>query len=109
MQLTTLTFSCSTGSRGSHVQYKSHDFYIAGESYECSGHYVPQLSEKIMDGNAGPKERYINFKGLMIGNALLDDETDQTGMIDYAWDHAIISDRVLSRQQIVTNGHDEHR
>lgn len=29
-----------------------------------------------------------------IGNALLDDDTDQTGMIDYAWDHAVISDRV---------------
>lgn len=29
-----------------------------------------------------------------IGNALMDDETDQTGMIDYAWDHAVISDRV---------------
>lgn len=29
-----------------------------------------------------------------IGNALLDDETDQQGMVDYAWDHAVISDRV---------------
>lgn len=29
-----------------------------------------------------------------IGNALMDDQTDQTGMIDYAWDHAVISDRV---------------
>lgn len=76
-------------------QYKSHDFYIAGESY--AGHYVPQLSEKIFDGNrAGPKESYINFKGLMVGNALMDDETDQTGMIDYAWDHAVISDRVYA-------------
>lgn len=74
-------------------QYKSHDFYIAGESY--AGHYVPQLSEKIFDGNrAGPKESHVNLKGLMVGNALMDDETDQTGMIDYAWDHAVISDRV---------------
>lgn len=24
----------------------------------------------------------------------MDDDTDQTGMIDYAWDHAVISDRV---------------
>lgn len=31
---------------------------------------------------------------MQIGNALLDDETDQTGMIDYAWDHAVISDKV---------------
>uniref|UniRef100_J3LF33 Carboxypeptidase n=2 Tax=Oryza brachyantha TaxID=4533 RepID=J3LF33_ORYBR len=76
-------------------QYKSHDFYIAGESY--AGHYVPQLSEKIFDGNKqGPKENYINFKGFMIGNALMDDETDQTGMIEYAWDHAVISDRVYA-------------
>lgn len=29
---------------------------------------------------------------MQIGNALLDDETDQKGMIDYAWDHAVISD-----------------
>ena len=31
-----------------------------------------------------------------IGNALMDDETDQTGMIEYAWDHAVISDRVYA-------------
>lgn len=31
---------------------------------------------------------------MQIGNALLDDETDQKGMIDYAWDHAVISDRL---------------
>ncbi|KAJ8467883.1 hypothetical protein OPV22_030435 [Ensete ventricosum] len=74
-------------------QFKSHDFYIAGESY--AGHYVPQLSEKIFDENKrASKETYINFKGFMIGNALMDDDTDQTGMIDYAWDHAVISDRV---------------
>uniref|UniRef100_A0A0E0K2R2 carboxypeptidase D n=1 Tax=Oryza punctata TaxID=4537 RepID=A0A0E0K2R2_ORYPU len=64
---------------------------------KITGHYVPQLSEKIFDGNKqGPKENYINFKGFMIGNALMDDETDQTGMIEYAWDHAVISDRVYA-------------
>ncbi|RDX64999.1 Serine carboxypeptidase-like 34, partial [Mucuna pruriens] len=72
-------------------QFRSHKFYIAGESY--AGHYVPQLSELIFDNNRDPaKKDYINFKGFMIGNALLDDETDQKGMIDYAWDHAVISD-----------------
>ncbi|KAJ0967054.1 hypothetical protein J5N97_023971 [Dioscorea zingiberensis] len=76
-------------------QFKSHDFYIAGESY--AGHYVPQLSEKIFDANKEDSpENYINFKGFMIGNALMDDETDQRGMIDYAWDHAVISDKVYS-------------
>ncbi|KMT02607.1 hypothetical protein BVRB_9g202920 [Beta vulgaris subsp. vulgaris] len=74
-------------------QFKSNEFYIAGESY--AGHYVPQLAEVIFDSNKKAcKENFINFKGFMIGNALLDDETDQTGMIDYAWDHAVISDKV---------------
>ncbi|KAJ4849421.1 Serine carboxypeptidase-like 34 [Turnera subulata] len=72
-------------------QFKSHDFYISGESY--AGHYVPQLAETIYDSNKkAPKNDYIKLKGFMIGNALLDDETDQKGMIDYAWDHAVISD-----------------
>ncbi|XP_042492135.1 serine carboxypeptidase-like 34 isoform X1 [Macadamia integrifolia] len=76
-------------------QYKSHDFYISGESY--AGHYVPELAEVIFDTNKNvSKEEYINFKGFMIGNSLLDDDTDQTGMIDYAWDHAVISDRVYN-------------
>lgn len=75
-------------------QFKSHEFYISGESY--AGHYVPQLAEYIFDSNKNAsKENFINLKGFLIGNALLDDETDQTGMIDYAWDHAVISDKVF--------------
>ncbi|MCL7025305.1 hypothetical protein MKW94_012781 [Papaver nudicaule] len=75
--------------------YKSHDFFLAGESY--AGHYVPQLAERIFDANKNAsKKNYIKFKGFIIGNALLDDATDQKGMIDYAWDHAVISDRVYN-------------
>ncbi|XP_026408231.1 serine carboxypeptidase-like 34 [Papaver somniferum] len=75
--------------------FKSHDFFLAGESY--AGHYVPQLAERIFDANKkASKKDYINFKGFIIGNALLDDATDQKGMIDYAWDHAVISDRVYN-------------
>ncbi|KAH9771680.1 Carboxypeptidase [Citrus sinensis] len=74
-------------------QFKSHEFYITGESY--AGHYVPQLAEVIFDSNKiASQENHINLKGFAVGNALLDDETDQTGMIDYAWDHAVISDRL---------------
>lgn len=36
------------------------------------------------------------FVDLQIGNALLDDETDQQGMIEYAWDHAVISDQLYA-------------
>ncbi|KAL8224274.1 hypothetical protein R6Q57_019749 [Mikania cordata] len=76
-------------------QYKSHEFYIAGESY--AGHYVPQLADLILDKSKTISDQdRINFKGIMIGNALLDDATDQTGMIDYAWDHAVLSDRVYN-------------
>ncbi|KAD2804517.1 hypothetical protein E3N88_37894 [Mikania micrantha] len=83
-------------------QYKTHEFYIAGESY--AGHYVPQLAELIYDKNKIiADEDRINFKGIMIGNALLDDETDQTGMVDYAWDHAVISDRVYHDVQTKCN------
>ncbi|KAK9063863.1 hypothetical protein SSX86_017735 [Deinandra increscens subsp. villosa] len=83
-------------------QYKTHEFYISGESY--AGHYVPQLAELIYDNNKMITEQdRINFKGFMIGNALLDDETDQTGMVNYAWDHAVISDRVYHDVQTKCN------
>ncbi|KAL8171285.1 hypothetical protein V2J09_023089 [Rumex salicifolius] len=82
-------------------QFKAHEFYISGESY--AGHYVPQLAELIYDGNkrASTEEDYIHFKGFMIGNALLDDETDQKGMIEYAWYHAVLSDSIYN--QIMTS------
>ncbi|XP_039137572.1 serine carboxypeptidase-like 35 isoform X1 [Dioscorea cayenensis subsp. rotundata] len=75
--------------------FKSHEFYLAGESY--AGHYVPQLAELIYEGNKRASEdSRINFKGLMIGNAVLNDETDQMGMVEYAWSHAIISDQLYN-------------
>uniref|UniRef100_A0A803LRX6 Uncharacterized protein n=1 Tax=Chenopodium quinoa TaxID=63459 RepID=A0A803LRX6_CHEQI len=61
------------------------------------GHYVPQLAKLILDSNKiASKEDQIKLKGFMIGNALLDDETDQKGMVEYAWDHAVISNRVYN-------------
>lgn len=88
-------------------QYKSHDFYLAGESY--AGHYVPQLAELIYENNKKVnKITYIKFKGLMIGNALLDDETDQRGMIDYAYDHAVISDELYNEIKKKCNFSSEH-
>ncbi|KAL8058433.1 hypothetical protein ABFX02_03G017400 [Erythranthe guttata] len=83
-------------------QFKSHDFFIAGESY--AGHYVPQLAELVVDKNKNAtKDDYINIKGIMIGNAVLDDETDFKGLIDYAWDHAVISDALYSQIQKTCN------
>uniref|UniRef100_A0ACD5UTI3 Uncharacterized protein n=1 Tax=Avena sativa TaxID=4498 RepID=A0ACD5UTI3_AVESA len=76
-------------------EFKTRDFYISGESY--AGHYVPQLADLIYEGNkAASRDRTINLKGFMIGNAVMNDETDQLGMVEYAWSHAIISDELHS-------------
>ncbi|MCO5606271.1 hypothetical protein L7F22_060458 [Adiantum nelumboides] len=72
-------------------QYKTHDFYIAGESY--AGHYVPQLASLISKMNeASSSKIQIRLKGIFIGNALVDDALDMRGLVDYAWSHAIVSD-----------------
>ncbi|KAL6657452.1 hypothetical protein ACP70R_005232 [Stipagrostis hirtigluma subsp. patula] len=73
-------------------EYKGRDFYLAGESY--AGHYVPQLAHAILRHAAAgkPAASPINLKGIMIGNAVINDWTDTKGMYDYLWTHAIISD-----------------
>ncbi|KAH7669227.1 Peptidase S10 serine carboxypeptidase protein [Dioscorea alata] len=74
-------------------EFRSNNFYIAGESY--AGHFVPQLVDKIYESSRNATdENFINLKGFMLGNALMDDDTDSAGILDYAWHHAIISDEV---------------
>uniref|UniRef100_A0ACD5WRK7 Uncharacterized protein n=1 Tax=Avena sativa TaxID=4498 RepID=A0ACD5WRK7_AVESA len=67
-------------------EYKGREFYITGESY--AGHYVPQLAHAILR-HASPA---INLRGIMIGNAVINDWTDTKGMYDFFWSHALISD-----------------
>ncbi|ERM97607.1 hypothetical protein AMTRI_Chr04g247100 [Amborella trichopoda] len=70
-------------------EYKTRDFFITGESY--AGHYVPQLAYTILTSN----NSNIKFKGIAIGNAWIDDETNTLGMYDYFWTHALISDDTI--------------
>ncbi|XP_010938742.1 serine carboxypeptidase II-3-like [Elaeis guineensis] len=70
-------------------EYKGRDFFIAGESY--AGHYVPQLAHTILQHN----DTNINLKGIMIGNGVINDETDNKGLYDYFWTHALISDETI--------------
>ncbi|XP_071933374.1 serine carboxypeptidase-like 40 isoform X1 [Coffea arabica] len=70
-------------------EYKNRDFYIAGESY--AGHYVPQLAHNIVYHNKKANRTIINLKGILVGNALINDETDTLGLIDYFASHALIS------------------
>ncbi|KAG4145120.1 hypothetical protein ERO13_D05G078900v2, partial [Gossypium hirsutum] len=46
-------------------QYKSRDFFIAGESY--AGHYVPQLASTILYNNENTNQTVINLKGIAFG------------------------------------------
>ncbi|CDP16356.1 unnamed protein product [Coffea canephora] len=70
-------------------EYKNRDFYIAGESY--AGHYVPQLAHNIVYHNKKANKTIINLRGILIGNAAINDETDNNGMIDFFASHALIS------------------
>ncbi|KAF4390145.1 hypothetical protein G4B88_005063 [Cannabis sativa] len=71
-------------------QYKGRDFYISGESY--AGHYVPQLSQAIVKHNSASKEKAINLKGYLVGNALTDDHHDHLGLFQFMWSAGLISD-----------------
>ncbi|KAE8803581.1 Serine carboxypeptidase II-3 [Hordeum vulgare] len=82
-------------------EYKGREFYIAGESY--AGHFAPQLAHAILR-HASPA---INLKGVMIGNAVINDGTDKKGTFDFYWTHALISDETadgVSRNCNFTNG-----
>ncbi|BAT87042.1 hypothetical protein LR48_Vigan09g247900 [Vigna angularis] len=69
--------------------YRTRTFYIAGESY--AGKYVPELAELIQDRNKDPS-LHIDLKGILLGNPETSDAEDWSGMVDYAWSHAVISD-----------------
>ncbi|AAB71481.1 similar to serine carboxypeptidases [Arabidopsis thaliana] len=85
--------------------YKEKDFFIAGESY--AGKYVPELAEVIYDKNKDNENLSLhinlkgilvlntfdlNFKDIFLGNPLTSYAEDWTGWVDYAWNHAVVSD-----------------
>ncbi|CAB4288893.1 unnamed protein product [Prunus armeniaca] len=92
-------------------QYKGREFYITGESYGeewyiiASHHLVllvylllwdadimfPQLSQAIVKYNLETKEKAINLKGYMVGNALTDDYHDHLGVFQFMWSADIAS------------------
>ncbi|XP_057976815.1 serine carboxypeptidase-like 40 [Malania oleifera] len=78
-------------------EYRNRDFFISGESY--AGHYVPQLAHTILHHNKIAKANIINLKGIMIGNAVINDETDVRGMYDYLGSHALASDQATYQIQ----------
>ncbi|KAK7256718.1 hypothetical protein RIF29_30176 [Crotalaria pallida] len=81
-------------------QFKSRDFFIAGESY--AGHYVPQLAELVFDRNKDKNNySFINLKGFIAGNPETEDNYDYKGTLEYAWSHAVISDQLYDKAKQV--------
>ncbi|KAK9748330.1 hypothetical protein RND81_02G050200 [Saponaria officinalis] len=79
-------------------EYKSRDFYIAGESY--AGHFVPQLAQTILTNNLCGNFAQINLLGIAIGNGYIDSETYQQGRLEYLWSHALISDEMRNEVEL---------
>nr|CAB3476187.1 unnamed protein product [Digitaria exilis] len=79
-------------------KYKHRDFYITGESY--AGHYVPQLSQLVYRNNKGIAKPILNFKGFMVGNAVIDDYHDYVGTFEYWWTHGLISDETYEKLRL---------
>ncbi|MBA0673318.1 hypothetical protein Goklo_000071 [Gossypium klotzschianum] len=65
------------------------DLYTTGD--KRTGHYVPQLSQLVYERNKGVQNPVINFKGFLVGNAVIDDYHDFIGTFEYWWTHVLIS------------------
>ncbi|CAN0928579.1 Serine carboxypeptidase-like 42 [Linum grandiflorum] len=77
-------------------EYKTLPFFLTGESY--AGHYIPQLAELLLDHNAQSKGFKFNFKGVAIGNPLLNLDQDAGSPYQFLWSHGMMSDEL--QQQI---------
>merc|ERR1719223_150033 len=62
--------------------YSKNDFYVCAESY--GGKYGPSISYEIIQQNKNAKNKQINFKGLTVGDGLMDPITQIQGFAD-AW------------------------
>ncbi|CAN4092757.1 unnamed protein product [Withania somnifera] len=78
-------------------EYKTRDFYLTGESY--AGHYIPQLAQLILMNNNYSNRTIttIHLKGISIGNAYVDFESNMKGTTEYYWSHALISDELYNK------------
>ncbi|MCO5597270.1 hypothetical protein L7F22_051346 [Adiantum nelumboides] len=88
-------------------QYKGRVFYIMGDSY--AGHYVPQLAKLVYENNVkGVENPDMNLKGLLVGNGVLDNYYNIVGLIEYWWDHALISDTSYDALLAACDFHEEN-
>ncbi|CAM6118109.1 unnamed protein product [Calypogeia fissa] len=75
-------------------EYKSHEFYLTGESY--AGHYIPQLAALVSEYNKNPTRDFVfNLKGIQIGNPLLRYGVDTAATYTFLWSHGLISQKTF--------------
>ncbi|RHY28017.1 hypothetical protein DYB32_006329 [Aphanomyces invadans] len=75
-----------------HPQFKSHPFFITGESY--GGHYVPSAAYYIVNQVPGQGEVKINLKGISVGNGLTDSVIQipyTADMVDNAYNITLVA------------------
>ncbi|EPS74304.1 hypothetical protein M569_00447, partial [Genlisea aurea] len=77
-------------------EFKGREFYLTGESY--AGHYVPQLAQLLVQS-----KKLFDFKGIAIGNPLLDFDADFNSRGEFLWSHGLISDATLDQLDSVCN------
>jgi len=69
--------------------FRVNDLYIASESY--GGHYMPQLSQEIVNRNSAGNDPVLNFKGMMVGNPGTNFYSIMPAGLDTFWGHQLIS------------------
>lgn len=70
-------------------EYANLTLYLSGESY--AGHFVPSLARRIS------KATDMNFKGFLIGNALVNAQTQFTRFRDYGLTKSLIPSSEINK------------
>jgi serine carboxypeptidase-like clade 2 len=69
-------------------QFKGNDFWITGESY--GGHYIPQLAQRIVQGNKKNPDQKINIQGFLAGNAWTYMPFENLAAVDTWWQRGLV-------------------
>ncbi|CAI9103886.1 OLC1v1002468C1 [Oldenlandia corymbosa var. corymbosa] len=73
-------------------EYKDSDVFLVGEGY--SGNIAIHIGQFHLQESKYPNAPKINLKGIAVGNAFIDIESEYTGSNEYAWSHNLISEEI---------------
>jgi len=71
-----------------HPELAARPFYITGESY--AGHYIPALGKYLDDHKTDAANKDLNFKGVAIGNGLVDPINQYDAYATFAYHNKLI-------------------